>query len=66
MKSKIGQAIKNERIKRHMSLRTLGEITGIQYRTICLWENGGGNISAVGLFKIATALDMPIEEFAKL
>lgn len=56
MKVKIGQIIRLARGAKSMSLRKLGEQTGIPHRTICNWENGGGDIGLESFIKIADAL----------
>mgnify|MGYP003623737104 FL=1 len=57
MKDRIGQGIKSRRIALGMSLRKLGEKAGVPYRSICLWENGSGDIGAESLVKISSTLE---------
>lgn len=66
MKDRIGQTIRKKRNERGISLRKLGEMTGIPHRSICLWENGGGDIGVESLIKIAEALEVtPNDLFAR-
>jgi len=60
---KIGESVRQVRLSQGMSRRVLSECSGVSSRTIVLLETGMGNISITLLFRIARALDRPVEWF---
>lgn len=59
----VGERVRETRQERGMSQRTLSESSGISLRYLAQLETGGGNISIALLFKVARALDRPVEWF---
>lgn len=59
----IGQKIKEKRLEKNLSLRELGEITGLTASSLSQIENGLADPSISSLQKIAIALKVPIFTF---
>ena len=56
----IAARLREARRGRGLSRRQLAEISKVSMRYLALLESGDGNVSAAILYRIATALDMPI------
>lgn len=61
--SAVGARVRAARKTRGISRRELSERSGVSQRYLALLENGGGNISIVLLYKVAGALEHPLEWF---
>lgn len=58
----VGRRVRDLRAQRGWSGRRLSEISGVSLRYLSLLENGKGNASTAVLFKLARALECPIEQ----
>lgn len=65
LKMSLGQNIKNIRKAKSLSIMGLRQLTGLSKSTISDLENDKSSPTAETLQKIATALQVPIEEFFK-
>ncbi len=61
--TKVGARVRVARKERGISRRVLSERSGVSQRYLALLENGGGNISIALLYKVAGALEYPLEWF---
>lgn len=59
---RIGERIRKQRKKRHMSQETLGEKAGLHYTYIGQVERGEKNMTVGSLLRIAQALDLAPEQ----
>ena len=59
----LGQIIREERKKRHMTQRQLGDLAGIKGTTILRWEKEMNMPDVLLLSSLADALQMNIEDF---
>ncbi len=59
---KIGQQLKEERIKQGMSIKQLGLISGVRYVVICRYEEGIREINIESLIRIAFVLQIKISD----
>jgi len=60
---KVGQRLREIRMKRGLSLRTLGELSGLNFNTLSLIENEKSSPSVSTLQNLAVALRIPITAF---
>lgn len=58
----VGRRVRDLRAQRGWSGRRLSEMSGVSLRYLSLLENGKGNASTAVLFKLARALECPIEQ----
>ena len=66
MNKKIGLQIKNNRLKKRMSLSKLATIAGISKSYLSSIENHETNPSAHMIQKIAKALEVPVEQLLSI
>lgn len=59
---KIGQQLKEERIKQGISIKQLALISGVRYIVICRYEDGIREINFEALIKIAFVLQIKISD----
>lgn len=59
---KLGQKIRKERQKKHLSQEELAEIAGVHRTYVGMIERGEKNISILSLNKIASALKISLKE----
>lgn len=62
LKKYVGNRIKEERKKRSMSQKELGEKIGVKHNTISSYENATNAPEQESLFKIAQALNITVDE----
>ena len=55
----VGEAIKNERIKQHLTQEELGERVGVKRSQICKLESGKSSITLSTMSRIFKALGIP-------
>ena len=61
--AELGKIIRKERIRRGLSCRELGDMSGTSAATICRIENGKrANAAAKSFFKICKALEIKIDD----
>ena len=60
-----GEKLRQLRVKKALSLRALGEITGVAFDTISKLENGRRPARLVTIRKLADALDVEPRELMK-
>lgn len=61
--ARLGARIRKIRKRSGLSRTDIAESTGISHRQIQKYETGINRISAIHLFRIARALEAPIESF---
>ena len=59
---KIGQQLKEERIKQNMSIKQLSLLSGVRYVVICRYEDGIRDINFEALIKITFVLQIKISD----
>ncbi|AMW99241.1 helix-turn-helix domain-containing protein [Rummeliibacillus stabekisii] len=62
LKKYVGNRIKEERKKRRMSQKELGEKIGVKHNTISSYENATNAPEQESLFKIAKALNISVDD----
>ncbi len=59
----IGKNISTIRKKNGLTLDELGDLCGMEKTNLSPIENGRGNVTALSLYRIATALKVDVKEF---
>ena len=59
----IGLRLRKIRTRRHMSLSSVGEFIEVSAQQIARYESGQHRISAVSLYRLARAMDIPLSWF---
>jgi len=59
----IGKNIRNERLARNMSIEQLAEMLGLSASAVGLMERGDRGTTALSMFKISEAFDVPVDYF---
>ena len=59
----VGLRIRQRRWMARMSQQQLGELVGVKFQQVQIYETGTNRVSASRLWEIATALDVPVAYF---
>ncbi|MBL3591509.1 MAG: helix-turn-helix transcriptional regulator [gamma proteobacterium endosymbiont of Lamellibrachia anaximandri] len=59
----LGLRLRKIRTRRHMSLSSVGEFIEVSAQQIARYESGQHRISAVSLYRLARAMDIPLSWF---
>ena len=62
----IGNELRNIRTKRHLTVRQVGEMLGLDNSTISKWETGKASIRAKDLMRYLDLLGVSYSEFIKV
>ncbi|GAB4072680.1 hypothetical protein GCM10028778_04350 [Barrientosiimonas marina] len=62
MNEAIGKRIKQERKKKNVTQKELGNLIGVKHNTISSYESGTNAPEQNAIFKIAKALDIQIDD----
>ena len=62
LKAYVGNRIREERKKKRLSQRELGEKIGVKHNTISMYENAANSPEQDSLFKIAQALEIKVDD----
>jgi transcriptional regulator with XRE-family HTH domain len=66
LNAQIGQALKDERERRHYSLDYIADALGVSHVAVFYWETGRNGISAAQLKKYCDVLNITMSDIARM